>query len=185
MQSLPPSWRDGIIIVDNGSADQAAEMAALRPLGTRVVLREVNGGFAVGMNTGLRAAAAAGFTHAVMVNSDARPTAGALRAIHALTRANALVGVAQVEGLESREHTSRYVTAAVGDSFTPRELTCDGCEVGHHQVDVVSGGGRDGRPQGAGVAGLDRRGLLPLQGAAASGGPTEQPAPADVRGGSW
>ncbi len=114
-------------------------MAALRPLGTRVVIREVNGGFAVGMNTGLRAAAAAGFTHAVMVNSDSRPTGGALTAMHALTPANALVGVAQVEGLDSGVPRSRYVTAAVGDSLTPRELRCDGCEVGHHQVDVVSG----------------------------------------------
>lgn len=139
VQSLPDSWRDGTIVVDNGSADQEAQLSALRPLGTRIVARQVNGGFAVGMNTGLQAAAAAGFTHAVMVNSDSRPTASALMAMHALTPANALVGVAQVEGLDEGVPRSRYVTAAVGDSLTPREIRCDGCDVGHHHVDVVSG----------------------------------------------
>lgn len=139
VQSLPESWREGVIIVDNGSADQEGQLEVLRPLGTRIVARENNGGFAVGMNTGLTAAAAAGFTHAVMANSDCRPTAEALLAMHALTPANVLVGVAQVEGLNANASRSRYVTAAVGNSLTPRAFTCDGCEAGHHTVDVVSG----------------------------------------------
>lgn len=139
VESLPEAWREGIIIVDNGSADQEGQLEVLRPLGTEIVVREVNGGFAVGMNTGLKAAAAAGFTHAVMANSDCRPTAEALLAMHALTSANALVGVAQVEGLSHESSRTRYVTAAVGNSLTPRAFTCDGCVAGHHEVDVVSG----------------------------------------------
>lgn len=139
MQSLPDSWREGVIIVDNGSADQEGQLDVLHPLGTRIVTRAVNGGFAVGMNTGLKAAAAAGFTHAVMANSDCRPTAEALLAMHALTPDNALVGVAQIEGLEPDRQRGRYVTAAIGNSLTPRVFTCDGCETGHHAVDVVSG----------------------------------------------
>lgn len=139
VQSLPTEWRDGIIVVDNGSADQPAELAALRPLGTRVIAHRPNGGFAVGMNVGLRAARAAGFSHAVMVNSDSRPTAEALLAMWALTPDHALVGVAQRAGLDQSTSADRYVTAAVGSSLTPRELHCPGCDVGHHRVDVVSG----------------------------------------------
>lgn len=139
VQSLPPSWRDGIIIADNGSADQDEELATLRPLGTRIVSRRVNAGFAVGMNMGLRAAADAGFTHAVMVNSDSRPTADAVLAMHELIPAHALVGIAQVEGLAAPASGTRYVTAAVGRTLTPRVINCAGCEVGHHEVDVVSG----------------------------------------------
>ncbi len=139
VQSLPDSWREGVIIVDNGSADQEGQLEVLRPLGTKIIAREVNGGFAVGMNTGLKAAAAAGFTHAVMANSDSRPTAEALLAMHALTPANALVGVAQVEGLDQDATRDRYVTAAVGKSLTPRTFTCAGCDAGYHDVDVVSG----------------------------------------------
>lgn len=139
VQSLPESWREGIIIVDNGSADQQGQLDVLQPLGARIVAREQNGGFAVGMNTGLKAAARAGFTHAVMANSDCRPTAEALLAMHALTPAHALVGIAQVEGLDENISRQRYPTAAVGDSLTPRVFTCAGCDVGHHKVDVVSG----------------------------------------------
>lgn len=139
VQSLPESWREGIIIVDNGSADQQGQLDLLQPLGTRIVAREQNGGFAVGMNTGLKAAARAGFTHAVMANSDCRPTAEALLAMYALTPAHALVGIAQVEGLDENISRQRYPTAAVGDSLTPRVFTCAGCDVGHHEVDVVSG----------------------------------------------
>lgn len=139
--NLPASWRDRIIVVDNGSDDEAKERFILDHLGVRVIYRHDNGGYAAGMNTGMRAAFEAGFSHAVLVNADARPDAPTFERLFdiAADTAAALVGTAQT-GPDGK----RYVTAAVGhgnrhvDLF-PREFTCPGCEDGTHEVDVVSG----------------------------------------------
>ncbi len=67
--------RSEVIVVDNGSRDGTADALRAFDGGVRLVAREANGGFAVGVNAG---AARARGRILLLLNSDACPTPGAL-----------------------------------------------------------------------------------------------------------
>jgi GT2 family glycosyltransferase len=68
-----------IIVVDNGSTDDSAELVG-RVFPEITVVRNVNSGFAGGVNVGIRRAVAAGCGAVVLVNPDATLEADALGA---------------------------------------------------------------------------------------------------------
>lgn len=134
VQGLPLSWRSRIIVVDNGSDSWEHEQEVLNQVpGVMIKRRPTNGGYAAGMNTGMVLARELGYSHAVLVNADARPDGKTLATMLALSGDFALVGTAQVGP------DGRYVTAAVGAGIYPRAFDCAGCATGHHEVAVVSG----------------------------------------------
>lgn len=133
VRTLPDSWHARVIVVDNGSDRELDALAEIESWPhVTVVRRASNGGYAAGMNTGIDEARRRGFTHAALVNADARPDAATLVALSRLAAGSAVVGTAQ------RDASSRYVTAARGGVFA-RELDCPGCDAGDHEVDVVTG----------------------------------------------
>ncbi|HEX4719755.1 MAG TPA: glycosyltransferase family 2 protein [Thermoleophilaceae bacterium] len=69
---------DELVVVDNASADDSAEVAAQLVPGALIVRNSANTGFAAGCNIG---AAAASGELLVLLNPDARPAAGFRRAI--------------------------------------------------------------------------------------------------------
>ncbi|WP_298461439.1 glycosyltransferase family 2 protein [uncultured Cellulomonas sp.] len=140
VQSLPRSWWPGVVVVDNGSDDWASQRAALRDLpGVVVVRRAANGGYAAGMNTGMRTARERGDRAVALVNADAVPTARALRAMFEEAERSAVVGISQHVVTRDGVAGAQYVTAAVGRPMTPRPFVCPGCDRGRHEVRVVTG----------------------------------------------
>ncbi|WP_199424939.1 glycosyltransferase family 2 protein [Actinotalea solisilvae] len=132
--TLRETWNGEILVVDNGSTrglDVLRDLESVR--GVTIHRRSTNGGYAAGMNTGMQEAARRGFTHAALVNADARPDGMTLRRLAELAADAAVVGTAQ------RSPAGEYVTAAVGAGVFPRSFTCGGCRDGQHEVDVVSG----------------------------------------------
>lgn len=133
---LPPSWLECVIVVDNASERWDVEQQALAPLkDIHIIRRNNNGGYAAGVNTGMAAARALNKTYAVLINPDARLSGPLISQLVALAslEGHSVVGTAQ------RGPQGRYTTAALGTSAFPRDLSCSGCDVGAHQVDVVSG----------------------------------------------
>jgi len=134
VEGLPLSWRSRIIVVDNGSNSWIQEQDLLDQVpGVTIKRRLTNGGYAAGMNTGMVLAHELGYSHAVLVNADARPDGETLAKMLALARDFALVGTAQFGP------RGRYVTAAVGRGLFPRPFDCPGCAAGQHEVAVISG----------------------------------------------
>jgi GT2 family glycosyltransferase len=81
-----------LVVVDNGSSDGSAEAARAAFPEARVVEMGWNAGFARGVNAGLAAAAPA--RHRLLLNSDARLTPGALRALVGFLDARPDAGIA-------------------------------------------------------------------------------------------
>jgi len=76
------------ILVDDGShADCAAVLDTLAGPGVTLLRRNVNGGKGAAMHDGLRAAAAAGYTHALQIDADGQHDLDAVR--HLVDRARA------------------------------------------------------------------------------------------------
>jgi len=141
VDSLPAPWRDRVLVVDNGSSDvEALSERLARHAAVSVVRRPTNGGYAAGMNTGMRTAAARGDRWALLLNADCRPSASSLAAmVRAAGHRFDIVGIAQTKGLATNHAGNRYPTAAVGRGLTPKPWNCPGCPAGHHEVNVVTG----------------------------------------------
>lgn len=134
VEGLPLTWRSRVIVVDNGSDCWKREQELLDQVpGVTIKRRSVNGGYAAGMNAGMVLARELGYSHAVLVNADARPDGETIARMLALAGDFALVGTAQVGP------KGRYVTAAVGTGVFPRPFDCPGCAAGQHEVTVISG----------------------------------------------
>jgi GT2 family glycosyltransferase len=134
VEGLPLSWRSHIIVVDNMSESWRHEEDILGGVpGVMIKRRNTNGGYAAGMNTGMVLARELGYSHAVLVNPDARPNGETLARMLALAGDFALVGTAQIGP------GGPYTTAAVGRGVFPRAFDCPGCAKGHHEVAIVSG----------------------------------------------
>src|SRR5512139_779475 len=78
------------IVVDNGSSDGTASLVRQRFPWARLIRNETNAGFATAANRGVRASAA---SYAIVLNSDARLTPGALAAMLELAEAKPAAGV--------------------------------------------------------------------------------------------
>jgi GT2 family glycosyltransferase len=134
VEELSLEWRSHIIVVDNGSDSWMQEKNFLDQVpGVTIKRRLSNGGYAAGMNTGMILARELGYSHAVLVNADARPDGEILARMLALANKFAVVGTAQVGPKGS------YITAAVGAGAYPKAFYCSGCAAGQHEVSVVSG----------------------------------------------
>ena len=134
VQGLDPSHRRGVFVVDNGSTTGLPELEAfVRTEQLKLVTLPMNLGYAGGMNAGMRAARASGYSYAALVNADARPSAADLELMLERGRGAAVIGTAQASA------AGRYVTAASGHRLFPKPFECGGCSVGVHDVDVVSG----------------------------------------------
>lgn len=134
--TLPRAWKNDLIVIDNNSANWASQGQKLLSSGlTTVVRRASNDGYAAGVNAGMNKARAMGKSKVVLVNPDARPEPDDISHLLDLARlgGDAIVGIAQT-GPEGK-----YVTAARGVHAFSKAFSCDGCAVGHHRVDVVSG----------------------------------------------
>ncbi|MDQ8034806.1 MAG: glycosyltransferase family 2 protein [Bordetella sp.] len=89
------------VLVDDGSrADCAAVLDALARPGVMLVRRAVNGGKGAAVQDGLRAALAAGYTHALQIDADGQHDLADARRLLALARAEpqALIGGQPVYG---------------------------------------------------------------------------------------
>lgn len=140
VRSLPRSWWPGVVVVDNGSDDWAEQERTLREVpGVLVVRRSRNGGYAAGMNTGMATARERGDRAVALINADALPTAGALRAMFEESERSAVVGISQHVVDRDGVPGDQYVTAAVGRPMTPQPFFCTGCDRGRHDVRVVTG----------------------------------------------
>jgi N-acetylglucosaminyl-diphospho-decaprenol L-rhamnosyltransferase len=84
-----------ILLVDNASEDDSVERAEQSFPGLRVIRRSTNGGFAAGVNAGVRASTG---EFIVLVNNDARVEPGFLTAIVGPMRSAAGEDVAAVSG---------------------------------------------------------------------------------------
>lgn len=126
-----------ITVVDNASGDPTeARTIELAHPGTTVLRSTSNLGYAGGMNLGLRWAYSNGFTHAILLNPDTRPSTEVLEAMIQHSEGYAVVGTAQVtENLES------YVSAAQLNGSKPFPFVCETACGRGHDVDIVSGAG--------------------------------------------
>lgn len=87
-----------VVVVDNASDDQerTRALARLHPHWT-VVLRTENGGYAAGMNDGMRSALSRGFTHALLLNPDTYPTESLVDALWLRRDKGSVIGCRQLE----------------------------------------------------------------------------------------
>jgi GT2 family glycosyltransferase len=100
-----------LVVVDNASEDGSAELAETSFADARVLRRAVNGGFAAGVNDGVRATTG---EFVVLVNNDARVEKGFLEAIVAPMRGPGGERVAAVTGRVELEGRYRPVGASDG-----------------------------------------------------------------------
>lgn len=90
VQSLRPL----IIVVDNGSADDSADILARElPDNTLLVLRDTNGGFGAGCNAGIEKAISLDMDYIWLVNNDAQPEKQCLEKMVEIAFSDPLAGV--------------------------------------------------------------------------------------------
>lgn len=88
------SYSARIIVVDNGSADDSVDFLRHElPADVRLVCRETNGGFGVGVNAGLEEAESLGADYVWLVNNDAIPERTCLERMVRVARGAPAVGV--------------------------------------------------------------------------------------------
>lgn len=127
-----------VVVVDNDSSDDDSRLLAAGDLSCDVLKSGSNLGYGGGMNIAIRFLAETGATHAWLFNPDARPTPGSLEALTAhLDQAVALSPRQAI----SVDPVDTYCSAAFKDSFKVSRFTCTGCDLGVHEVDVVTGTG--------------------------------------------
>ena len=132
-----------VVVVDNGSELSDWEsLSVLRGTGVMLERRTVNGGYAAGVNEGLRRARALGSSWAWLINPDALPYPGCLDALLAATAGAVALSPRQLSSSAPLdEAATQYTSAAhrVGARWVHEG--CAGCAVGRHEVDVVTGTG--------------------------------------------
>jgi GT2 family glycosyltransferase len=129
-----------VVVVDNGSSsgDRSSLQALAHP--TTVILRDQNGGYAAGVNAGIRSLAIAGVTWAWLMNPDATPQPGSLEEL--LSRSDGAVALSPRQYSSSTDGAAAtYPSAAYIRRGRVRSTMCEGCSVGQHEVDVVTGTG--------------------------------------------
>jgi GT2 family glycosyltransferase len=133
-----------ILLVDNHSNDLDYEhlVALAKRFDAGLVRTGENLGYAGGMNSGMRAAAGAGYRHALLLNGDTRPDEVVVNELWQNRAMAALVGVAQTSDMDGPpEEASLYGTVGSLSGGKIRETECRGEDGGFHYVDVVSGAG--------------------------------------------
>jgi len=132
-----------VIVVDNGSELPDWDLlSVLRVNEVVLVRRSDNGGYAAGVNEGLRRARTLGSTWAWLINPDALPYPGCLDALLAASAGAVALSPQQLSSaIPLEEGSTQYTSAAhrVGTRWVHER--CTGCAVGRHEVDVVTGTG--------------------------------------------
>lgn len=103
-----PALRFEVLVVDNGSRDGSAELAAASPLGVRTIALARNRGFAAAVNVGLRARRG---RHVLLLNSDAEIEPDVLAGGVALLDDGSGIGVVGAELLHPNGRPQRSVHA--------------------------------------------------------------------------
>lgn len=88
------SFRPLIIVVDNGSGDNSAEILARQlPEDALLVLRDTNGGFGAGCNAGIKKAISLGADYIWLINNDASPEVDSLERMLAVLMGRKEIGI--------------------------------------------------------------------------------------------
>jgi GT2 family glycosyltransferase len=92
------------------------------------------------MNAGIRTAISHGASHVWLLNADCLPAPDALSALLAQADAYAVSASLQLSSAQpwSADATA-YTSAAMLPAGRVAPVACDGCDIGHHDVDVVTG----------------------------------------------
>lgn len=129
-----------MVVVDNGSTDDSIDK--LRALGDAVTLvrLDANLGYAGGMNAGIRVAHDRDAAFVWLLNADCVPRPDTLSALLAHADRFAVCTSAQTTSARPDDpEPEPYVVAATLPGGRVRPFRCAGCEVGAHDVDVVTG----------------------------------------------
>jgi N-acetylglucosaminyl-diphospho-decaprenol L-rhamnosyltransferase len=128
-----------IIVVDNASArDDFETLHSLDQIDHLICLPK-NGGYASGINRGLLKASELLRSWAWLINPDARPDDEALDALLSYTDRSVALGTRQEQSADPAVPGTPYLTAANIVAGRVRGVLCPGCEIGSHEVDVVTG----------------------------------------------
>ncbi|MGC5306744.1 glycosyltransferase family 2 protein [Micromonospora zamorensis] len=129
-----------IVVVDNGSEDDSIEKLERLDEPFSLVRLDSNLGYAGGMNAGIREAHARGAQWVWILNADAVPRTHALSALLEHSDRFAVSASLQTssEGPEDTD-AEPYLAAAMLPKGRVQPFICPGCELGSHEVDVVTG----------------------------------------------
>lgn len=132
--------RPAVIVVDNGSADDSVARLERLDDDFSLVKLDRNLGYAGGMNAGIAAAQALGAAWVWLLNADTVPRPDALEALLARGDHFAVAASRQVTSAgPDTTDAEPYVVAAMLHNGNPRPFGCPGCDLGAHEVDVVTG----------------------------------------------
>jgi GT2 family glycosyltransferase len=116
-----------VLVVDNGSADPAAEQLAREAPAARCIRSPVNLGYAGGGNLGMREALACGADVVLLFNNDARLVPGATAAALSVLATDARIGVLGGK-VRTREDPGRLWLAWGRVTYGPSLVTLHGAE---------------------------------------------------------
>jgi len=128
-----------VIVVDNAST--SVDLEKLRSLDQvdHLICLPKNGGYACGINRGLLKASELSRSWAWLINPDARPHDTALDTLLSYTDRSVALGTRQEQSADPAIPGTPYLTAANIVGGKVRGLFCPGCDIGSHEVAVVTG----------------------------------------------
>lgn len=130
------------VVVDNAS--DPVDRLALEAVHAETWLlerRSHNGGYAAGVNAGLRISSELGCDWAWLINPDSLPFPRCLEKLLEYAEDAVALAPRQITSGAPFDLGSTYVSAAVTRRGRVRHIRCDGCARGAHDVDVVTGTG--------------------------------------------
>jgi GT2 family glycosyltransferase len=130
------------VVVDNASAgEDVLRLRSGLPDTVRVVELPSNGGYARGVNEGLRIARRDGLKWLWLINPDSRPLSDCLDELISRSADAVAVGPVQFTSAEYGTTGRVYTSAAEIRRGRVRTITCAGCASGEHDVSVITGTG--------------------------------------------
>lgn len=128
-----------LLVVDNASSDtsEVKQIKAAFPM-VNVLENSTNLGYAGGMNSGMRWASQNGYSSALLLNPDTKPTLELIRSMVEASKEATLVGTAQVSPDEAGVMVP-YVSAAVLKANKPISYEWTVESNGLVEVDIVTG----------------------------------------------